>query len=177
MRRRRVIACLAVAPVAAGAGALALGASSGGPPDLRGIPAKDARAVAGYRGWQPLAERPVASLRPLGSAHVGGVHRVYVNRTRAQLSRGGAQRFPYPKGSVVVKEGLDGGSLELIAIMRKVAAGSGVGSWSYVEYTRASGTGPFSRVSAPSSVCTTCHLNANSKQRTDWVFYSLTSRR
>jgi len=172
--RRSLVTCLATAALAGGAVALALGASSGGAPSLRGIPAKDARAIVGYRSWQPLAERPVASLRPLGSAHVGGVHKVYVNRTRTQLSRSGEQRFPYPKGSVVVKEGLEGRDLELIAIMRKVAAGSGVGSWSYVEYTRSSGSGPFSRVTAPNSVCTSCHLNANSKQRTDWVFYSLT---
>jgi hypothetical protein len=172
--RARATALVGGALAALASPALGAAPSSSPSPSLPGIPAPDARAIAGYRAWQPLARPPAAGLRPLGAAHLGRTHRVYVDRTRAQLSRGGRQRYPYPRGAVVVKEGLDAGDLDLIAVMRKVAGGSGVASWTYAEYTRAGGRGPFRRVSAPTSVCTGCHLNATSRQHTDWVFWSLT---
>jgi hypothetical protein len=45
--------------------------------------------------------------------------------------------------------------------------------WRYAEYNRASAGEPFARVAFPESRCAGCHRNANTRQRTDWVFSSL----
>jgi hypothetical protein len=45
--------------------------------------------------------------------------------------------------------------------------------WRYAEYNRASAGEPFARVTFPESRCAGCHRNANTRQRTDWVFSSL----
>lgn len=177
VRRRAPLAASAVLAAGLALWATAGAGGQGGEgltaADLPGIPAADAAAIVASEGWQRLARRPVASLRPLGSAHPG-TKSIRVNRTRAQLTgRRGRQRFPYPTGTVVVKTVRTGGELSLIAIMRKVRRGSADTSWRYVEYANGR-TGPgFSKVGGGQQLCTGCHVSATQVQRSDWVFYRL----
>jgi hypothetical protein len=142
-------------------------------PDLAGIAADDTALIEGYLGWTPLPEPPQAELRGLGSAHPG-TKRVYASPPRAELVAGGAQRFPYPRGTVVVKEARTDGEITLVAIMEKVRANdAATGGWRYAEYNRASAGEPFAKVNFPESGCAGCHMSANTRQSTDWVFFSL----
>lgn len=147
--------------------------SPGATPDLVGIPAAEAKLIEGYLDWTRLAEPPQASLQSLGGAHAGA-KRIFASSPRAELVAGGAQRFPYPRGAVVVKEARTDGDVTLVAIMEKVRANDATtGGWRYAEYNRASAGEPFAKVNFPESGCAGCHSNANSRQSTDWVFYSL----
>jgi hypothetical protein len=142
-------------------------------PDLPGIPAADRALVAASRGWQRLARPPVASLAGLGGAHPGEKV-IRVSRRRAALvDRSGRQRFPYPRRTAVVKTGRNGGAVTLVAIMRKVAAGDGVATWRFVEYTRGGAGQPFSRVGGGQSLCAGCHVRATDEQGSDAVFFRL----
>jgi hypothetical protein len=171
-----------VGVAAAAAAGVALAAAVGGaggqapqpptPADLQGIPAGDADAIVASEGWQRLTRPPLRSLRHLGSAHPGAKSiRVSVGRA-ALVDRRGRQRFPYPRGTVIVKTARSGGELGLVAIMRKVRAGRSAASWRYVEYTR--GGGPaFTKVGGGQGLCRGCHVSAADEQRSDWVFYRL----
>ncbi len=142
-------------------------------PDLSGLEASDAALIDGYLGWTELTTPPVASLRALGSAH-GGDKRIFASPPADELRSGGAQRFPYPRDTVIVKEGRRGGALTLIAIMEKVRANDADrGGWRYAEYMRPGGGQAFAKVGFSEAGCAGCHQNANSTQKTDWVFYSL----
>lgn len=147
--------------------------------DVRGLPARDASFVRrSARGWLTLRGAPDAAFRNLGSAHPGK-KTIRVNRTRAQLTgRNGRQRFPYPRGTVVVKTASRSGFTSLIAIMERVSSPSGAGGgWRYVEYKRSSGSQPFYRLDAPQGLCSGCHALADNEQGTDWVFSRLAPRR
>jgi len=169
---RLALTALAVA-IPAAALFVAAASDAASRPDVRGLPAADAKAVLAAPGWTRLARPPRAAFRPLGAAHPG-TKRVVVSETRAQLTRNGRQAYPYPRGTVVVKTGTTGSVVTLIAIMRKVrAANPKNGGWSFHEYTRSSAAEAFRRTSFPESGCADCHQNAARTQRTDWVFYSL----
>ena len=144
------------------------------PADLRGLDAADRRILAGFTRWQRLARPPAAGLRSLGSAHPGSKV-IRVNRTRAQLTRAGRQRFPYPRGTTIVKTARVGRVVTLIAIMRRTGPpGAAHGGWSWVEYKRSSASQPFTKLQASQGLCSGCHqLATQSGQRTDWAFYSL----
>lgn len=107
------------------------------------------------------------------AAH-GGTKRVWASPQRDALVDGATQRFPDPDGTVIVKQGTQGGEVTLIALMEKTGAGgSNTGGWRYAEYTRATGEAAFAKVGLPQSGCAGCHMNANTRQPTDWVFWSL----
>jgi hypothetical protein len=143
--------------------------------DLTGLDDADAALIAGYLGWTELTKPPVAELASLGGAH-GGEKRVWASPTREALTNGGSQSFPYPDGAVVVKQGTQGDAVTLLALMEKTGAGgAATGGWRYVEYTRASGDGPFTKVGLSQAGCAGCHQNANTRQPTDWVFWALDS--
>lgn len=144
-------------------------------PDLVGIAAADAALIEGYLAWTRLPEPPRAELRSLGGAHPG-TKRIFASPSRAELVAGGTQRFPYPRGTIVVKEGRTDGEITLVAIMEKVRANdAATGGWRFAEYNRASAGEPFAKVNFPESGCAGCHMNANTRQQTDWVFYSIPS--
>jgi hypothetical protein len=173
-------AALAAAALAAGGGvALSVAAGQAAPPtpaDLPGIPAADAGLVVASEGWQRLTRRPVASLRPLGGAHPGAKS-IRVSKDRAALvDRRGRQRFPYPKGTVVVKTAARAGSLSLVAVMRKVRAGSAAASWRYVEYVRDRSGTAFTKVGGGQALCRGCHVSAARVQGSDSVFTRLAVR-
>lgn len=184
MRRVRgsLAAVAAAAALAGGAAAsMALGDGAGpgaratalDPDELAGIPAPDRALALASDRWQRLTRRPVASLASLGGAHPGAKS-IRVSRSRARLTgRGGAQRFPYPRRTVIVKTGSVVGVLTLVAFMRKVRAGSAISSWRYVEYTRSGAGDRFSRVGGGQGLCSSCHMQAARVQRSDSVFFRL----
>ena len=143
------------------------------PRDVPGLDAADAALVTGYLGWTELTQPPIAELQRLGSAH-GGQKRVWASPQRQALVDHGTRRFPYPDGTVIVKQGTQGDAVTLIALMEKTGAGgAGTGGWRYAEYTRATADDAFTKVGLAQSGCAGCHLNANTRQQTDWVFWSV----
>jgi len=133
---------------------------------LPGLPAD----VAGFERWLRLNATPLP-VRP-GDPH-RGVKDVFVNRSRDQIAPGGAQRFPYPDGSIVVKASTRPGEdfVWLVAIMRKRAGSDPAhGNWQFVEYTRP-GAGDRFTVLARDGVCWGCHGDV--RAASDWVFTTL----
>ena len=74
-----------------------------------------------------------------------------------------------------MKTGAREGALSLVAIMRKVRAGSAVSSWRFVEYVRDRSGEGFTKVGGGQSLCRGCHVSAASVQESDSVFYRLRS--
>ena len=90
---------------------------------LPGLPAD----VTGYNQWLKLNAKPIP---PTGG---GDPHRgtkdVYVNQGRDVIAPGGRQQFPYPDGSIVVKESrADSGFIRVVAIMRKKSGSNPAGN-------------------------------------------------
>ena len=133
---------------------------------LPGLPAD----VAGYTQWLKLNAEPIPPV-PGGDPH-NGTKNVYVNKTRADIAPNGEQVFPYPDGSIVVKDAIRPGKdyIGLIAIMRKKA---GVdpdhNDWEFVEYVRNAPDAAFS-VIARDGVCWGCHARV---EDIDYVFTEL----
>lgn len=140
--------------------------------DLRGVPAADAALVRAAWAGTELEVPADGRFADLGSAH-GGDKTVRVDRPRAALAPGGRQRFPYPRGTSVVKMAATDGAVTLIAIMRRTgAAGSAGGGWEWAEYIRGGAGEDFAPIQVPDSVCSGCHATA-AEAGTDWVFSRL----
>ena len=126
--------------------------------------------VAGYTQWLKLNAEPIPPV-PGGDPH-NGTKNVYVNKTREDIAPNGEQQFPYPDGSIVIKEAYRPGKdyVGLIAIMRKKA---GVdpdhNDWEFIEYTRNASDAEFS-VIAKDGVCWGCHARV---EDIDYVFTEL----
>ena len=129
---------------------------------LPGLPAD----VTGYNQWLKLNAKPIP---PTGG---GDPHRgtkdVYVNQERDVIAPGGRQRFPYPDGSIVVKESrADSGFIRVVAIMRKKAGSNPAGNdWMYEEYIRRDADSPFPNPIS-GAFCGGCHSDASNR---DYVF-------
>lgn len=126
--------------------------------------------VAGYTQWLKLNAEPIPPA-PGGDPH-NGTKNVYVNKTREDIAPNGEQQFPYPDGSIVVKEAVRPGKdfVGLIAIMRKKA---GVdpdhNDWEFIEYVRNASDADFT-VIAKDGVCWGCHSRV---EDIDYVFTEL----
>ena len=126
--------------------------------------------VAGYTQWLKLNAEPIPPV-PGGDPHNGNKN-VYVNKTREDIAPNGEQQFPYPDGSIVVKEAYRPNKdfVGLIAIMRKKA---GVdpdhNDWEFIEYVRNAADAEF-RVIAEGGICSGCHARA---EDIDYVFTEL----
>ena len=126
--------------------------------------------VSGYTQWLKLNAEPIPPV-PGGDPH-NGTKNVYVNKTREDIAPNGEQQFPYPDGSIVIKEAYRPGKdyVGLIAIMRKKA---GVdpdhNDWEFIEYTRNASDAEFS-VIAKDGVCWGCHARV---EDIDYVFTEL----
>ena len=126
--------------------------------------------VAGYTQWLKLNAEPIPPVAG-GDPH-NGTKNVYVNKTRETIAPDGEQQFPYPDGSVVVKEAYRPGKdyVGLIAIMRKKA---GVdpdhNDWEFIEYTRNAPDAKFG-VIAEGRICWGCHAQV---EDIDYVFTEL----
>ena len=126
--------------------------------------------VAGYTQWLKLNAEPIPPV-PGGDPH-NGTKNVYVSKTREDIAPNGEQQFPYPDGSIVVKEAYrpDKDYVGLIAIMRKK---TGVdpehNDWEFIEYTRNAPDAEFN-VIAKDGVCWGCHARV---EDIDYVFTAL----
>ena len=133
---------------------------------LPGLP----QDVAGYTQWLKLNADPIPPV-PGGDPH-NGTKNVYVNQTRDTIAPNGTQQFPYPDGSIVVKDAIRPGKdfIGLIAIMRKKdGVNPDHNDWEFIEYVRNAADAEFS-VIAKDGVCWGCHARVKD---IDYVFTKL----
>ena len=126
--------------------------------------------VAGYTQWLKLNAEPIPPV-PGGDPH-NGTKNVYVNQTRDTIAPNGTQQFPYPDGSIVVKDAIRPGKdyIGLIAIMRKKAGTDpDHNDWEFIEYVRNAADAEFS-VIAKDGICWGCHARV---EDIDYVFTEL----
>ena len=126
--------------------------------------------VAGYEKWLKINNEPIPPV-PGGDPH-NGTKNVYVNQSQDTIAPDGEQQFPYPDGSIVVKEAYrpDKDYVGLIAIMRKIAGSNpDHNDWEFIEYTRGKQDDDF-KVIASGGLCSNCHVQA---EDTDYVFTEL----
>ena len=126
--------------------------------------------VAGYESWLKLNSEPIPPV-PGGDPH-NGTKNVYVNKDRETIAPNGEQKFPYPDGSIVVKEATRPGKdyIGLIAIMRKVEGSNPAhNDWEFIEYTRSEQEADFT-VLASGRLCWGCHSRV---EDIDYVFTEL----
>ena len=126
--------------------------------------------VAGYERWLKLNAEPIPPV-PGGDPH-NGTKNVYVNQTRGTIAPAGEQQFPYPDGSIVVKEAYrpDKDYVGLIAIMRKKAGTDpDHNDWKFVEYTRNGPDAEF-KLAFQDGTCWGCHARV---EDIDYVFTEL----
>jgi hypothetical protein len=141
--RRRIIAVVGVAAVAASAVVVAVASTS-----AAGLPAY----VDGYQKWPKINKKPFTKCGP-PCAH-GGIKNVYASKRKV-----GAR---YPNGTVIVKSIAQVGGAgrpNQVAIMRKAA-----GRWKYVEYQL---SGSRYTLLAQGQLCQSCHMRARAN---DFVF-------
>jgi hypothetical protein len=126
--------------------------------------------IAGYESWLRMNAEPIL-VHPVGDAHFG-TKNVYANQTRDAIAPGGVQQFPYPDGTILVKESTRPGRdfIGLVSVMRKRAGSDPEhGDWEWVEYARSSGEEAFAEVGRD-AICWTCH---GLREPWDWVFIRL----
>ena len=126
--------------------------------------------TAGYDKWLKLNAEPIPPVAG-GDPH-NGTKNVYVNQDRETIAPDGEQQFPYPDGSIVVKEATrpDKDYIGLIAIMRKKAGSDPEhNDWEFIEYTRNSPDDDFS-ILASGRICWGCHARVKD---IDYVFTEL----
>ncbi|MDE0316153.1 MAG: cytochrome P460 family protein [Candidatus Poribacteria bacterium] len=126
--------------------------------------------VAGYERWLKLNAEPIPPVE--GFDPHNGDKNVYVNQTRDTIAPDGEQQFPYPDGSVVVKEAYRPNKdyVGLIAIMRKIAGSDpDHNDWEFIEYTRNDPDADF-KVIASGRICWGCHARV---EDIDYVFTEL----
>lgn len=136
------------------------------PAALPGLP----EDTAGYDQWLKLNAQPIPPV-PGFDPH-RGTKNVYVNKTRAEIAPNGQQQFPYPDGSIVVKEATrpDQDFIGLVAVMWKEAGSNpAFGDWRFEEFLRGAPDAEF-RLAFEGGVCTGCHSGAAA---TDFVFVTL----
>ncbi len=126
--------------------------------------------VAGYETWLKLNAEPIPPV-PGGDPH-NGTKNVFVNKDRDTIAPDGEQQFPYPDGSIVVKEATRPNKdyIGLIAIMRKVEGSDPEhNDWEFIEYTRNAADADFT-VLARDRICWGCHARVEDM---DYVFTEL----
>ncbi len=126
--------------------------------------------TAGYENWLKINAEPIPPVAG-GDPH-NGTKNVYVNLERDTIAPDGEQQFPYPDGSIVVKEATRPNKdyIGLIAIMRKKAGSDpDHNDWEFVEYTRNAPDDDFT-ILASGRICWGCHARVEDK---DYVFTEL----
>ena len=126
--------------------------------------------TAGYDKWLKLNAEPIPPVAG-GDPH-NGTKNVYVNQERETIAPDGEQQFPYPDGSIVVKEATRPNKdyIGLIAIMRKNEGSDPEhNDWEFIEYTRNSPDDDFS-ILASGRICWGCHARVKD---IDYVFTEL----
>ena len=136
------------------------------PAALPGLPGD----IAGYDRWLKLNAQPIPPVAG-GDPH-RGTKNVYVNQTREAIAPNGQQQFPYPDGTIVVKDATRPGKdfIGLVAVMWKEAGSNpNFGDWRFAEFLRNAPDAAF-RLAFEGAVCTGCHSGAAA---TDFVFVTL----
>ena len=136
------------------------------PTALPGLP----EDTAGYDQWLKLNAQPIPPVAG-GDPH-NGTKNVYVNQTREVIAPNGQQRFPYPDGTIIVKEATRPGKdfIGLVAVMWKEAGSNpAAGDWRFEEFLRNAPDAAF-RLAFEGAICIGCHSGAAA---TDFVFVSL----
>ena len=126
--------------------------------------------TAGYDQWLKLNAQPIPPAEG-GDPH-RGTKNVYVNQAREVIAPNGEQKFPYPDGTIIVKEATRPGKdfIGLIAVMWKEAGNHpDAGDWRFEEFLRGAADEDF-RLAFEGGVCTGCHSGAAD---TDFVFVTL----
>ena len=126
--------------------------------------------TAGYDQWLRLNAEPIPPNDGF-DPHLG-MKNVYVNQERDVIAPGGQQVFPYPDGSIVVKDAVRPGKdfIGLVAFMKKTKGFDPAhNDWLFEEYTRNSADEKFSKI-ADGAVCWNCHSGVAD---TDYVFTPL----
>ena len=126
--------------------------------------------IAGYNQWLKLNAQPIPPT-PGGDPH-NGTKNVYVNQTREKIAPNGQQQFPYPDGTIVVKEATRPGKdfIGLIAVMwKKAGTHPDAGDWRFEEYLRGAPDAEF-RLAFEGGICIGCHTGVAA---TDFVFVPL----
>ena len=126
--------------------------------------------IAGYDQWLKLNAQPIPPA-PGGDPH-NGTKNVYVNQTREKIAPNGQQQFPYPDGTIVVKEATRPGRdfIGLVAVMWKEAGNHpDAGDWRFEEYLRGAPDAEF-RLAFEGGICIGCHSGVAD---TDFVFVPL----
>ena len=126
--------------------------------------------IAGYNHWLKLNAQPIPPA-PGGDPH-NGTKNVYVNQTREKITLNGQQKFPYPDGTIVVKEATRPGKnfIGLVAVMWKEAGSNpAAADWRFEEFLRGAPDAEF-RLAFEGGICTGCHTRAAA---TDFVFVTL----
>ncbi|MYE88033.1 T9SS type A sorting domain-containing protein [Candidatus Poribacteria bacterium] len=129
--------------------------------------------TAGYEDWLKLNVQPIPPV-PGGDPH-RGTKNVYINQTLETIAPNGQQQFPYPDGTIVVKEATrpNRDFIGLIAVMWKEAGSNpAFGDWRFEEYLRGAPDAEF-HLAFEGGVCTGCHSGAAA---TDFVFTQLEPR-
>ncbi len=126
--------------------------------------------TAGYEQWLKLNAQPIPPVA--GFDPHRGTKNVYVNQTREVIAPNGQQQFPYPDGTIVVKEAIRPGKdfIGLVAVMWKEAGSNpAAGDWRFEEFTRNAPDAEFGLI-AEGAACAGCHAGAAA---TDFVFIPL----
>ena len=113
--------------------------------------------TAGYDQWLRLNAEPIPP-NDGPDPHLG-TKNVYVNQEREVIAPGGQQAFPYPDGSIVVKDAVRPGKdfIGLVAFMKKTEGiDPAHNDWLFEEYTRNAADANFSKI-ADGAVCWNCH--------------------
>ena len=124
--------------------------------------------IEGYTLWTRLNKKV---LRPRSADPHSGYKRLYVNKKPNELlTRNKKQIFPYPEGTIIVKEvkrtANKNSDIILVSIMRKLPGNETTGGWDFVEYSRFSGDS-FTQIQFPKESCYACHQGAS---KTDAVW-------
>ena len=136
------------------------------PVPLPGLPA----ITAGYQNWLKLNAEPIPPV--VGGDPHNGTKNVFVNQNKETIAPGGEQKFPYPNGSIVVKEATRPGKdfIGLIAIMEKQnGVNAAHNDWIFTEYTRNASDAAFKKI-AEGALCWGCHSQVKDR---DYVFTRL----
>ena len=126
--------------------------------------------TAGYDQWLKLNAQPIPPAE--GADPHRGTKNVYVNQTREVIAPNGEQKFPYPDGTIIVKDATRPGKdfIGLIAVMWKEAGKHpDAGDWRFEEYLRGAPDAEF-RLAFEGGICIGCHSGVAA---TDFVFVPL----
>lgn len=128
--------------------------------------------VKDYTQWLKVNTAPIPPNSSAPHTPSQGNKNIFVNQSKDVLAAGGQVKYPFPNGTVIVKEALhkDNGYVELIAIMRKIdQLDPEHGNWQFHEYTRSAPDQAFT-LAFKDATCFSCHAVAKDR---DFVRFSL----